>query len=325
MIPIESAFQSTLAPWLRDFVIEKRAVGYLYITEQHLLRRLDRHLIEHGHDEVTLPKPLLATWLARASHESTKTQSVRFRLVRQLARFLLRHGVIVELPVSPPRTLPSARFAARIFTPDEIRRLLVAVDQMPPDARAPQRHRVMPALFRVLYGCGLRLGEALRLRIEDVDLAAGVLTIREAKFRKDRLVPVAASLLVYLQRYHAEMGERSSDAIFFAAPHGHAYSTSTPYAMFRRMLRVAKIPHGGRGQGPRVHDLRHTFAVRRLEAWYREGADLSSKLPVLSTYLGHQSIAGTQRYLQLTASLRPDLSSVLEQQYGALIPRGERP
>lgn len=324
MIPIESAFQSALAPWLRDLVLEKRALGYLYVTEQYLLRRLDRHLIEHGHDQPTLPKPMLATWLARAVHESAKTQSARVRIVRQLARFLQRHEVVVELPSSLPRALPSARFAARIFTPGEIGRLLAAVDQLPPDARAPQRHRVMPALFRVLYCCGLRLGEALRLRVDDVDLEAGVLTIREGKFRKDRLVPVAASLRVYLQQYHSEMGKRPSDAIFFAAPHGRVYSAHTPYAMFRRMLRVAKIPHGGRGQGPRVHDLRHTFAVRRLEAWYRESADLSSKLPVLSTYLGHESIAGTQRYLQLTASLRPDLSSVLQQQYGALIPRAER-
>jgi integrase len=91
---------------------------------------------------------------------------------------------------------------------------------------------------------------------------------------------------------------------------------------FRWMLRAAKIPHGGRGHGPRIHDLRHTFAVRRLEAWYREGVDVGTKLPVLSTYLGHESIAGTQRYLQLTVSLHPDLSSALEQRYGALIPQG---
>lgn len=324
MRPIETAFQSALAPWLRDFILEKRAVGYLYVTEQYLLRRLDRHLVEQGQDDATLPKSLLTMWLARTAHESAKTQSARVRVVRQLARFLQRHGVVIELPPSPPRASPSARFVARIFTPGEIGRLLAAVDQMPPDARSPQRHRVMPALFRVLYGCGLRLGEALRLRVENVDLAAGVLTIREAKFRKDRLVPMAASLRAYLQRYHEDMGDRPSDAIFFAAPHGRVYSTHTPYAVFRRMLRAAKIPHGGRGQGPRVHDIRHTFAVRRLEAWYREGADLSSKLPVLSTYLGHESIAGTQRYLQLTVSLHPDLSSVLEQQYGALIPGGER-
>jgi integrase len=322
--PVQSAFQSALTPWLRDFILEKRAIGYLYVTEQHLLRRLDRHLIKHGHDEATLPRTLLATWLERAAHESAKTQSARLRIVRQLARFLQRHGVVVELPASLPRALPTARFVAHIFTPNEVGRLLAAVDRMPRDARAPQRHHVMPALFRVLYGCGLRLGEALRLRVEDVDLAAGVLTIREAKFRKDRLVPMAASLHAYLQRYYAEVGPRLSDAIFFAAPHGRSYSAHTPYPMFRRMLRTAKIPHGGRGHGPRVHDLRHTFAVRRLEAWYREGVDLSSKLPVLSTYLGHESIVGTQRYLQLTESLHPDLSSALEQEYGALIPRGER-
>jgi integrase/recombinase XerD len=322
--PIDSAFHSALAPWLRDFVLEKRAVGYRYTSEQYWLGRLDRHLLEQGHREATLPRALLTTWLARTAHESAKTQAARVVVLRQLARFLQRHGVLVDLPPNPPRALRGARFVARIFSPDEIVRLLAAVDRMPPDARAPQRHRVMPALFRVLYGCGLRLGEALRLRVQDVDLAEGVFTIREGKFRKDRLVPMAASLQAHLQRYHADMGVRIPDAVFFLAPHGGVYSQHAPYTVFRWMLRSAKIPHGGRGRGPRVHDLRHTFAVRRLEAWYREGADLGAKLPVLSTYLGHESIAGTQRYLQLTASLRPDLSARLEQQYGALIPRRER-
>jgi integrase/recombinase XerD len=180
---------------------------------------------------------------------------------------------------------------------------------------------VMPALFRVLYACGLRIGEALRLQVRDVDLAAGVFTIREGKFRKDRLVPISPSLQAHLQRYHASMGERDT---FFPAPDGGIYSHHAPYTMFRRMLRAAKIPHGGRGQGPRVHDFRHTFAVRRLEAWYREGVDLSSKLPVLSTYLGHESLQGTQRYLQLTASLLPDIALALERRYGTIIPGGAR-
>lgn len=88
------------------------------------------------------------------------------------------------------------------------------------------------------------------------------------------------------------------------------------------MLRIAKIPHGGRGRGPRIHDLRHTFAVRRLEAWYREGADLNAKLPVLSTYLGHESMSGTQRYLQLTAELYPDLAKRIEPSFGSFTPPG---
>lgn len=324
MKPIESAFHSALAPWLRDFVLEKRAVGYRYACEQHLLERLDRHLIEHDHHEATLPRALLEAWLARTAHERPKTQLARAVVLRQLARFLQRHGVLVELPPSPPRALQGAPFVARIFSPDEIGRLLAAIDQIAPDARAPQRHRVMPALFRVLYGCGLRLGEALRLRVQDVDLDGGVFTIRQGKFRKDRLVPMSPSLQAHLQRYQVDMGARVPGAVFFPAPHGGVYSQHAPYTTFRWMLRVAKIPHGGRGQGPRIHDLRHTFAVRRLETWYRERADLSAMLPVLSTYLGHESLVGTQRYLQLTASLHPDLSSVLEQQYGALIPRGDR-
>jgi integrase len=190
--------------------------------------------------------------------------------------------------------------------------MFAAIDKIHIDPRAPRRHLIMPALFRVLYACGLRVGEALRLRVGDVDLDAGVLTIWQGKFRKDRLVPLSPSLLGYLCRYHAEMGKRAADAVFFPAPHGGVYSLPAAYTAFRWMLRTAKIPHGGRGEGPRVHDLRHTFAVRRLEAWYREGADLATKLPVLATYLGHESLAGTQRYLQLTAELYHDLAKRLE-------------
>lgn len=324
MKPIESFFESAIAPWLRDFVLEKRAVGYRYITEQYQLRRLDRHLIECRHQEASLPRGVLDTWLARTVHESPKTQSVRVTVVRQLARFLDRHGVLEELPRVQPHSLHRSRFVARIFSPEEVSRLFTAIDEIPADPRAPQRHLIMPALFRVLYGCGLRVGEALRLRVGDVDLDQGVFTIHQGKFRKDRLVPMSSSLRAHLRQYQIKMGERASDAIFFAAPHGGVYSLHAPYTTFRWMLRAAKIPHGGRGRGPRVHDLRHTFAVRRLEMWYRERADLSAKLPVLSAYLGHESFMGTQRYLQLTASLYPDLSRHLEQAYGAVIPQGER-
>lgn len=316
MKPINSAFASALGPWLRDFILEKRAVGYRYTNEQHMLKRLDRHLVESGHQEVSLPRAVLDAWLAQTPHESQRTLLARVSVVRQLAGFLQLHGVVVEFR-PPPRRLRDHRFLARIFSPEEIGRMLVAVDSIGVDPRAPQRHLVMPALFRLLYACGLRVGEALRLRVSEVDLDGGVLTIRQGKFRKDRLVPLAPSLHAYLRRYHEAMGKRRTDAVFFPAPHGGVYSLQAPYTAFRWILRTAKIPHGGRGAGPRVHDLRHTFAVRRLEAWYREGADLSVKLPVLSTYLGHESLVGTQRYLQLTAELYPDLARRLDLPFGA--------
>lgn len=316
MKPIESAFTSALGPWLRDFVIEKRAVGYRYISEQHLLERLDRHLVDLEHQEASLPRAVLNGWLGRTEHESQRTQLARASMVRQLARFLQQHDVLVEFRSTPSR-LQEHRFVARIFNPVEVARMFAAIDTLCVDARAPLRHLVMPALFRVLYACGLRVGEALRLRVSEVDLDAGILTIRQGKFRKDRLAPLAPSLHVYLRRYHAEMGKRGADAVFFPAPHGGVYSHHAVYTTFRWMLRTAKIPHGGRGEGPRVHDIRHTFAVRRLEAWYREGADLTTKLPALSTYLGHESLAGTQRYLQLTAELYPALARQLDRPFGA--------
>ena len=151
MIPIESDFQSALAPLLRDFVLEKRAVGYLYVTEQYLLRRLDRQLIEHGHGTATLPKPLLATWLGRAVHESAKTQSARGRVVRQLARFLRRNGVVVELPASSPRALPSTRFVARIF-------VSVARNRGLPRLSAPTQARAHEDERGKVVGAGERLG-----------------------------------------------------------------------------------------------------------------------------------------------------------------------
>jgi integrase len=188
-----------------------------------------------------------------------------------------------------------------------------------------RRHLAFPTLFRVLYGCGLRCGEGLRLAVEDVDLGAGVLAVREGKFRQDRLVPVSASVLKRLRAYSAALGPRSSDAPFFPAPSGGVYSVGTVYHFFRRALHVAGIPHHGRRHGPRVHDLRHAFAVHRLERWHREGADLGVKLPVLATYMGHQNLAGTQRYLRLTASLFPDLTRTLEAAYGRLLPDGTAP
>jgi integrase/recombinase XerD len=319
---LETTFHSALAPWLRDFVAEKRALGCRYVTELALLRRLDRHLLACAHRDAALPREVLASWLARRPHETAKTQAARIGVARQLAGFLARHRVPVEVPPVPTRAPGRARFVAHVFTHEEVARLLAAADRLRPAAEAPQRHLVVPVLFRVLYACGLRLGEALRLRIRDVDLTAGVLTIRQSKFRKDRLVPLAPSLRARLETYHHATGARPPEAVFFPAPHGGCYTPRGSYAVFRRLLRDAKIPHGGRGRGPRVHDLRHTFAVHRLEAWYREGADLGTKLPVLATYLGHQSLVGTQCYLQLTASLWPDLAAALEQRFGALIPRG---
>ena len=299
----------------------RRACGYSYRPEELLLRRLDRLLHDQGLAQASLPKTLVDAWTAKRVHERPKTQAARVVVVRQLARYLLRQGITAHVP-DGPAGVPVRRsdFVPYIFTRIEVRRLLHAVDTMRFDGHAPLRRRVMAEVFRVLYACGLRLSEALHLTSADVDLVAGVLAIRGGKFRKDRLVPLAPGVASRLRRYARLIQVSGPASGFFPAPHGGPYSGSCLDKLFRELVWHASIRYHGPGYGPRIHDLRHSFAVHRLARWYREGADLGAKLPILSAYMGHSSLTGTQTYLRLTAELFPDLVAVVERRFGHIIP-----
>ncbi len=318
-------WHSPVGSLMAQFIEEKQACGFSYLTESRILGRFDRFLKDHGLSEPVLPRDLVERWVVKRPHESKATQQLRFGLTCRFATFLIHHGYAAYVPDSHRMPKGGSRFVPRIFTHDEIRRLFQAADTLPYDPRTPWRNQVVPELFRLLYNCGLRVGEALHLHVADVDLEAGVLTIHQGKFRKDRLVPLAPALTQRLQHYVGVIGNRSAEAIFFPAPHGGAYHRGRIYQIYRHLLWLAHIPHGGPGQGPRLHDVRHTFAVHRLEKWYREGIDLQAKLPVLATYMGHLNLNGTQRYLQLTAELFPELSMRLDAVYGDLIPRRTQP
>jgi integrase/recombinase XerD len=319
-----AALHSPLASLIEAFLEDKRSRGYRYRREEQHLLQLDRFLVEMGHVEVTLPRDIVEGWLARSAHLRPSTHRQRRGLVSQLAAFLVLRGCSAYSPPRPPKT--TNRYStARVFSRDEIRRILDAVDRLPPQASSPLRHVVMPELFRVLYGCGLRVGESVRLTVADVDLASGMLRIREGKSRRDRLVPVAPKLRQRLETYAAQLGRREPDAPFFPTPRGGFYQPQSIYLVFRQLLENARIAHRGRGQGPRLHEVRHAFAIHRLERWYRDGENLHVKLPLLATYMGHQSMAGTQWYLQLTQVLFADLARRLESAFGYVIPRETTP
>ncbi|MFQ5732130.1 MAG: tyrosine-type recombinase/integrase [Planctomycetaceae bacterium] len=246
-------------------------------------------------------------------------------ITRQFARYLCSHDVSAYVPESNLTPTVRLDYTPYIFTREQVRRFLEAADQLPFDPRAPERHLVMPEVFRLLYACGLRAGEVLRLRAADVDLDEGVLTIRESKFRKDRLVPLASSMTERLRRYATKMKLSKPDEVFFPNPRNGIYEIQVVYRLFRRFLWEIGIPHGGRGQGPRLHDLRHTFAVHCLERWYRHGEDLNARLPLLVTYLGHRTLGGTQRYLRLTPAVFPDINARLETLFHQFIPTEDTP
>lgn len=314
-------FQSILAPFLEKFIQEKRACGYRYDEEARVLGHLDLFLFGKELRSTELPRTITREFLSKRAHERSRTQQQRITVVRQFAKFLLRLGYPAYVPDSTLTPRDRSSFAPRILTHEEIRKLLQAADQLVPTARSPLRHLIMPEIFRLLYGCGFRLGEALNLKVRDVDLNEGILTVRQGKFRKDRLVPPAPSLVNRLRKYAASLGNRQPDAYFFPAPNGGPYSLRTVYNVFRKLLLECGIPHAGRGKGPRVHDARHAFAVHTLVRWYREGADLDAKLPLLATYMGHQHLSGTQQYLHLTAELFPEIIARVNLAFGDVIPR----
>lgn len=314
-------FRSSVGSLMEQFVQEKQACGYRYGEEAHLLARFDRFLCDEALSQCELPRSISRKWLAKQRHESSSTHQHRLGIVRQFAMYMCRLGYPADVPDRSLTAKCADSFSPRILTPAQIQQLFHAVDQLTPTARAPLRHLIMPEVFRLLYGCGLRLGEVLHLRVADVDLDRGVLTVREAKFGKDRLVPPALPLVQRLQKYAAGMGDRSSDAYFFPSPSGGPWSLSAVYWRYRELLLRCGIAHAGRGKGPRVHDLRHAFACHTLLRWCREGADLDAKLPVLATYMGHQSLAGTQRYLHLTTELFPEITVRANAAFGDVIPR----
>ena len=316
-------FESVLAPLLEGHLKEKRAGGYRYYSEVHYLKDLDRFLIQEAHNSRELPKELVERLIAKRSSESPKTYSNRITIIRQFVEYLLRLGISAYIPPAILAPIWQDTFVPHIFTVEEIRRFLSEVDNLCPEPRSPLRHIIMPEIFHLLYFCGLRVSEVRKLKVKDVDLASGVLTIRNTKFGKDRLVPMADSIVNRLRIYAERLGVRNMESYLFPSRDGGYISHSVFYQLFRIILKRIGIEHGGRGYGPRLHDLRHTFAVHRLIGWYQKGENLNAKLPLLATYLGHQGMNGTQRYLHLVPELFPEVTETLENYVGHVIPGRE--
>lgn len=259
-------------------------------------------------------------WAEKMQWESADAQSRRIRLVRMLARYMVRAGYVAYIYPDHLGVGQPDNYIPYLFTEKELARFFTRVDRCPSANSSPYRHLVFPLLYRMLYGCGLRVSEALNLAVRDVNMEDGTLTIRNSKFHKDRLVPMSPPLVARCRTYSEAMHpEKHPEQPFFPAARGGRYSDKSIYDYFRRFIWEAGISHGGRGKGPRVHDLRHTFAVHCLKRWVRSTVDLTVALPYLSTYLGHAGLKGTQRYLRLTAELYPDIVKAMDERFGHVL------
>lgn len=323
-------FGSPLADVLARFLAFKRAAGCRYEDEARALRVLDQFFTTVLRpDDPVITLDVVRGYIARRGEESETTRAHRLSLIRQLCRFLALEQPRTAVPA--PRFLGIHRrtFVARVMSQEEGQRFLAACEHLPTRSWSPIRDIVLGTALVLLYFTGMRTGEALRLAIADVDLVHAVLHVRETKFGKSRLVPLASDVVARLDRcriaVERRVGPRGPDAPFFASASGCRYSSTALRAAFHQVLTRADIPRHSGGRSLRPHDLRHGFAVLRLLLWYRQDADLAARLPALATYLGHVGLASSQRYLQLTADMVGEISRRHERRFGHVITEGGQP
>lgn len=250
----------------------------------------------------------------------TSAWHVRHNALLGFYRYAISRGFTTTspLPAEIPKRPP--RFVPYVYSRDELLRLLRATDSY-------QRLRVgiepatMRTILRLLYATGLRVSEAVALDCTDVDLETCVLTVRRTKFYKTRLVPIGTQLKHVLAQHVAPVrrakGVAESPPLFVLRTNTRV-TKGCLEGSFRRLREHAGIRRfDGASYQPRLHDLRHTFAVHRLTSWYREGADVQNLLPLLSVYLGHVNLAATQVYLSMTPELLAQAGARFERYAGS--------
>ncbi len=320
-MPENHLFLSALAVPIEGYIAEKRAVGYKFEAGADMLKRFDSFVHSRCLTEAVLTKQLVMEWTVRKPNETISTRCGRISLLRGLAEYMNRIGYSAYVYPRSMVTVDRYTYIPYIFSSAEIKRIFEVCDHYPPKECTPNRHLVLPLLLRMLYGCGLRISEAMHLTRQDVDLNKGTLYIHNTKFNKERIIPMADSLTERCREYCKTVNVGKMGNPFFSpSPFGGHYSEATIYSLFRGVLRQAQISHLGRGKGPRIHDFRYVFAVNCLKKWVLGGRDLNNCLPYLSAYLGHEDLRGSQRYLRLTADLYPDITSKIEKYCSYIIP-----
>jgi site-specific recombinase XerD len=291
----------------------KRSLGAVFAAETRILRSFGKGLGDVSLDAI---RPDACDLFCRGTATPTRWWERKYYALREFFRFLVARGHLGASPLPEARPQVQRCFVPYIYSHPELQRLLDATAIFS-TTRLELQPATLRALLLTLYAAGLRPSEGLRLRCCDVDLRAGVLAIWDTKFFKSRLVPIGMDLTRALEGYYRAQRRQlampdGGRSVFFASPRGQAIPLRRLEYAFTRLRQHVGIgrPPGMRGQ-PRLHDLRHTFAVHRLIAWYGADADVQTCLPFLATYLGHVNLTGTQAYLTMT----PELLAVASQRF----------
>lgn len=291
---------SRLHEQIDDYIDIRRGLGFKLRGHERLLKDLADYLHESGVGTVTVQSAL--AWATRPADVQPVRWKQRLSVVRGFARYLHAFDPAVEVPPADLLAHRHHRPTPFLYTEDEVLSLMVAADTLRPALHA----LTYRTLFGLLAATGLRLGEAIGLDRADVDLQAGVIRVRQTKFNKSRSLPLHPTVVATLDGYRRQrdrMCRNPKAPSFFISVRGTRLLDTCVHSLFRRLAgRVGLQPRAGSGL-PRVHDMRHTFAVATLRSWYEAGADVAARMPLLSAYLGHAHPVSTYWYLQAAPEL----------------------
>lgn len=294
----------TMTILAEEYVAYRRALGYSLRSEANLLKNFARYVDEVGGGG-PLTTELAIGWARLPEGRSAVYWSKRLEMVRCFAKYLAQSDPSTEVPPDGVLGPAHLRKEPHIYTPEDIRRLLRAAAGLPP--REGLRPRTYMCLFGLLSCSGLRVSEALKLERGDVDLSSGVITILASKRRQSRLVPLhptATAALAAYADFRDTYCDQPRSGCFLLSERGQALAYSTVRTVFGKLRTELGWDTAGRsGRRPRIHDLRHTFACRRLLGWVRRGVETGCRVEYLSTYLGHARTTDTYWYLTATPEL----------------------
>jgi integrase/recombinase XerD len=287
---------NTVREAVTQYLAMRRALGFKLEDAGAALFKFVSFLEERGASYITTP--LALEWAQEPSQAQPSSWAQRLSFVRCFARYRSATDVRTEVPAADLLPHRSKRAKPYLYSDAELVQLLEAALNL--QTASILRRRTLYCLFGLLAVSGMRVGEAIDLKIENVDLQTGVLTVERAKFGKSRLVPIHASTTKILSDYicfrDKFLSGRTADHLFITRV-GTRLDEADVGRSFRQLSRQIGLRSSNAKKGPRIHDMRHRFAHETLLRWYQSGEDAERRLPVLSTYLGHVNVNNTYWYL----------------------------
>ncbi len=306
---------------IQNFLNLKHSSGYKYTTGQTLIEQFDMLCFSKYSNEKSLTKDIALEWAIPRNNESCSSLENRIVVVREFAKYL--NSLNKTAFVIPTTYIPKKpKYKSYIYSNAELKKIFDIIDNKKYGCYHKNTYIVLPVLFRILYCCGLRISEALNLKVKNIDLKNGIIAVYEAKNDNDRLVVISDELKNICIEYSNQMHKVSSEDDYFFYTKGRKIpiGKSTLRKSFRIILKLAGIEKS-KHNNPRIHDFRHTFAVNCLKNFVNEDKDLTAYLPILKTYMGHSKFKSTEYYLKLTNDMFPDILDKVNSYTSEAIPR----